>query len=105
MTELTPEPRPGTNAERRPTSESDPVTPEELPGEPPEDAGELRPGWPPLPAGATARDPTVDALLERLGGLPGQPVAVHGEVYARLHDDLMEALNDDVTGPNAAGES
>ncbi|MEC5180971.1 hypothetical protein [Arthrobacter sp. CG_A4] len=105
MTELTPAPRPGTNPERRTASESDPVAPEELPEEPPEDAGELRPDWPPLPAGAAARDATVDALLERLGGLPGQPVAVHGEVYAGLHDDLMEALNDDVTGPTAAGES
>lgn len=93
MTELNPKMDPETHA----ASETDPDTA----GEPVE-AGI---GWPLLPAGATPRDPAVDALLERLGGLPEQPVSVHGEVYSGLHDDLMEALNEDVTGHNAAGES
>jgi hypothetical protein len=33
------------------------------------------------------------------------PVSGHGAVYAGLHDDLMEALNEDVTGhDNATGD-
>jgi hypothetical protein len=36
----------------------------------------------------------VESLLERLGALPALPVAAHGEVYAGLHNDLMEALDD-----------
>jgi hypothetical protein len=48
----------------------------------------------------------VDALLERLGGLAELPVSGHGEIYAALHDDLMEALNEHTPGPNdAAGDS
>ncbi|WP_426976899.1 hypothetical protein ACQCSU_19360 [Pseudarthrobacter sp. O4] len=67
---------------------------------------ETRVDWPSLPAGAAAQDPYVDALLERLGTLPGLPVAVHGEVFAGLHDDLLEALNEDVSGPiNTAGDT
>lgn len=89
MTELTPE--------THPASETDPDTAE--------DTAEASVGWPPLPAGAAAQDPTVEAVLERLGGLPGRPVSVHGEVYAGLHEDLMDALNEDLTGHNAAGES
>ncbi|MET3921783.1 hypothetical protein [Arthrobacter sp. UYEF20] len=73
-------------------------------------APEARVDWPSLPEAfsqdAAAQDPDVDALLERLGTLPGLPVAVHGEVYAGLHDDLMEALNEDVSGPiNPAGDT
>jgi hypothetical protein len=33
-------------------------------------------------------------------------VAGHGEVYAGLHDELLEALNEDVSGhENATGEA
>jgi hypothetical protein len=52
------------------------------------------------------QDPAVSSLLERLGALPGRPVAGHGEVYAGLHDELLEALNEDVSGhENATGEA
>jgi len=51
------------------------------------------------------QDPAVRSLLERLGALPGRPVAGHGEVYAGLHDELLDALNEDVSGhENATGE-
>lgn len=48
------------------------------------------------------QDPAISSLLERLGALPGMPVAGHGEVYAGLHDDLMEALNEDVATGDAS---
>jgi hypothetical protein len=75
--------------------------------------------WPSLPSEPAARtsaqtsaqnslgqDPAVSSLLERLNALPGRPVAGHGEVYAGLHDELLEALNEDVSGhENATGEA
>jgi hypothetical protein len=72
--------------------------------------------WPSLPSEPAAQtsaaqdslgqDPAVSSLLERLGALPGRPVAGHGEVYAGLHDELLEALNEDVSGhENATGEA
>lgn len=70
------------------------------------DAGAV---WPLSPESAGAQDLTVSALLERLRKLPELPVADHEEVYAGLHEDLMEALNEDVSGhtqatrPDAAG--
>ena len=60
--------------------------------------------WPTLPADLpaqrsdTVQDRAITAVLERLGTLPGTPVSGHGEVYSRLHDELMEALNEEVTG-------
>lgn len=66
---------------------------------------ETRVDWPAQPGGGTA-DADVDALLGRLGTLPGLPVSAHGDVYAALHDELMEALNQDVTGHGApAGDA
>jgi hypothetical protein len=63
--------------------------------------------WPEAPAGTAeadgrtgTRDAAVDALLDRLGELPELPVARHGEVYAGLHDDLLEALNESATTPS-----
>ena len=50
--------------------------------------------WPALPSGTATRDPDVEVLLEQLGTLPALPVAVHAAVYARLHTDLLETLND-----------
>lgn len=38
-------------------------------------------------------DPEVAALLDTLSELPGLPVALHAEVYAGLHDELLAALN------------
>lgn len=64
--------------------------------------------WPTLPAGFFAerpdavQDPAITAVLERLGALPGTPVSGHDEVYSRLHEELMEALNEDVTGHSNA---
>jgi hypothetical protein len=52
------------------------------------------------------QDAAVDALLERLGALVSTPVSGHGEAYAALHDDLMEALNEDVAGQiNSMGDA
>ena len=72
--------------------------------------GEARVTWPALPAepgeaagNAPSPDRTVGVLLERLSELPDLPVALHGEVYAGLHDELLAALNESVTG-QAAGE-
>ena len=53
-----------------------------------------RASWPALPAAAPGGDPDVQRLLERLATLPELPVADHGEVYAGLHSDLKEALNE-----------
>jgi hypothetical protein len=50
--------------------------------------------WPALPAAAAGADPDVERLLGRLGTLPELPVSEHGEVYAGLHHDLKEALNE-----------
>jgi hypothetical protein len=67
-------------------------------------APEAAVAWPALPSelprstGEEAHDAAVDALLERLGALPSTPVSGHGEAYAALHDDLLEALNEDVAG-------
>ena len=44
-------------------------------------------------------DPAVNAVLERLTAVPNTPVSGHGEVYAGMHDALLEALNEDVAGP------
>jgi hypothetical protein len=60
----------------------------------PEAAAAARVEWPTPPAGAVGRDPDVEVLLERLGTLPELPVSEHGEVYAGLHQDLKEALNE-----------
>ncbi|MDN4644095.1 hypothetical protein [Arthrobacter sp. PsM3] len=71
-----------------------------------EDAQVIWPAGPAEPDEATgsaprnaAGDPAVVALLDRLGDLPELPVALHGEVYAGLHDDLLASLNEDVAGP------
>jgi hypothetical protein len=86
MTELNPETDPAT--------ETDPET------------LEARPDWPSVQGGAAARDAAVDIVLERLGALPSTPVSQHSDIYGNLHDDLMEALNEDVTGqPNAMGDA
>ena len=64
--------------------------------------------WPALPSepgeatgNAPSADSAVGALLERLGEVPDLPVALHVEVYAGLHDELLAALNEAVGG--AAG--
>ena len=62
------------------------------PADTPPGAAPARVDWPALPA--SAMDPDVERLLERLGTLPELPVSGHGEVYAGLHHDLREALNE-----------
>jgi hypothetical protein len=63
-------------------------------------------GWPSFQGGAAAGDEAVDVLLERLGALPWTPVSEHGGIYGNLHDDLMEALDEDVTGQfNSTGDA
>jgi hypothetical protein len=83
------------NPEKQAASGTEPATPD-TPG--------TRIDWPASALGAAAQDPAVGALLDRLDTLPGRPVAGHGEVYAGLHQDLMEALNEDLSGqPGAVG--
>ena len=61
--------------------------------------------WPDLPSRgaqgqqAQGQDPAVSAVLDRLSALQQTPVSGHGEVYAGMHDALLEALNEDVAGP------
>ncbi|WP_427008148.1 hypothetical protein [Pseudarthrobacter sp. H2] len=82
------------NAEADPATGADQGTPE------------ARAGWPSFQGGAAASDAAVEVLLERLGALPSTPVSQHGDIYGNLHDDLMDALNEDVTGqPNATGDA
>jgi hypothetical protein len=38
-------------------------------------------------------DTTVDAVLDQLSTVPGMTVREHGNVYAKLHDGLLEALD------------
>ncbi len=48
--------------------------------------------WPGLDAGAIA-DAVVAQALTVLETLPATPVEEHEEAYARLHDELLDALN------------
>ncbi|MFE4230652.1 hypothetical protein ACFRJ8_22470 [Arthrobacter sp. NPDC056886] len=50
---------------------------------------------------AHVQDRAVSAVLDRLPALRQTPVSEHGEVYAGMHDALLEALNEDVA--SAAG--
>ena len=67
--------------------------------------------WPDLPSqllpadgpgpgahGQQVQDPAVSAVLDRLAAVRQTPVSGHGEVYAGMHDALLEALNEDVAG-------
>ncbi|WP_196802312.1 hypothetical protein [Arthrobacter sp. 131MFCol6.1] len=47
---------------------------------------------------AAVLDPAVNAVLDLLGAVRQTPVSGHGEVYAGMHDALLEALNEDVAG-------
>ncbi|MGO4806789.1 hypothetical protein AB4089_16870 [Arthrobacter sp. 2MCAF15] len=53
--------------------------------------------WPDLPS-QHVQDPAVSAVLDRLAAVRQAPVSGHGEVYAGMHDALLEALNEDVAG-------
>ena len=47
-------------------------------------------------AEAPSQDPAVSAVLDRLAAVRLTPVSGHGELYAGMHDALLEALNEDV---------
>ncbi|BCW70479.1 hypothetical protein [Arthrobacter sp. NicSoilB8] len=53
-------------------------------------------GHEPEGAEAPAQDPAVSAVLDRLAAVRLTPVSGHGELYADMHDSLLEALNEDV---------
>ena len=55
---------------------------------------EPSPDWPEAP-GAGITDPAVARALARLADLPQAPVAEHEAAYTALHDELLEALNDE----------
>jgi hypothetical protein len=47
-------------------------------------------------------DGTVQAILDRVRDVPGLPVSEHPAAYAEMHDGLLAALNEDISGPGAA---
>jgi hypothetical protein len=58
------------------------------------------PDWPEA-GGAGITDPAVARALARLADLPHAPVAEHEAAYTALHDELLEALNDEHPGARA----
>ncbi|MFJ5700349.1 hypothetical protein [Arthrobacter sp. NPDC093139] len=44
-------------------------------------------------------DGTVQAILDRVRDVPGLPVSEHPAAYAEMHDNLLAALNEDISGP------
>ncbi len=71
-------------------------------------ASDDRVRWPELPSRtgpvsspghpAASDDPAVSAILARLTGIPEAAVSAHLDIYTRLHDELRDALNEDVAG-------
>jgi len=57
--------------------------------------------WPDTDA-ARVGDPSVDAVLAALEGVPAMPVADHEAVYSELHDALLETLNEEPAARNGA---
>ncbi len=57
-----------------------------------------RVSWPDPSPGhqAASDDPAVSAILARLNGIPEAGVSAHLDIYTRLHDELRDALNEDV---------
>jgi len=55
--------------------------------------------WP--DAATPTGDPLVDKALNRLGSVPAAPVADHGDLYAAIHDSLLEALDSEPGLPAA----
>ncbi len=53
---------------------------------------------------ASDADPAISAILTRLEALPEMAVSDHLDVYTRLHDDLRDALNEDVTADTTEGK-
>jgi hypothetical protein len=63
------------------------------------DAAQPTSEWPDR-NGAGAGDPSVDAVLAALDGLPETPVADHEPIYGGLHDALLETLNEEPPAGN-----
>jgi len=71
--------------------------------------------WPELPpagldesgsarahSGNAGPDATVQAILGRVRDVPTLPVSEHPAAYAEMHDSLLAALNEDISGPDAS---
>ena len=56
--------------------------------------------WPGVPE--VTHDSAVDRALGFLAGIPGAPVADHVDIYAAVHDSLLEALDAEPGLPPAA---
>lgn len=62
--------------------------------------------WPELPAdgfdgtgsAGNGEDGGVHAVLERVLEIPGLPVSEHPAAYTEMHDALLDALNQDISG-------
>jgi hypothetical protein len=96
MTELNQEPRTEPGVDPAPREQLDHASGPEGPPEAAEEAPPVAAGvdWPALQA--QGQDPAVSAVLDRLAAVRLTPVSGHGEVYAGMHDALLEALNEDV---------
>ena len=68
--------------------------PENVPAQP-------APEWPQTD-GQDIPDPQVAQAMHRLTEIPGLAAADHEDLYNRLHDDLLAALNTDPTGGDSA---
>jgi len=98
MTELNQEPHtePSVEPEPLPHEAQDHASGPEARPEAAEEAAPPAAGvdWPAVQA--QGQDPAVSAVLGRLAAVRLTPVSGHGEVYAGMHDALLEALNEDV---------
>jgi len=62
-------------------------------------AAQPTPEWPET-ADAEVGDPSVQAALAGLDGLPATSVADHEALYGELHDALLESLNEEPAAGN-----
>ncbi|MBD7993693.1 hypothetical protein H9639_00020 [Arthrobacter sp. Sa2CUA1] len=70
------------------------------------DAGSGIPSAPSAPSTPeTTGDPRVDAVLAGLDRVSERPVAEHGALYAELHDGLLAALNEELSGERPPGSN
>ena len=53
-------------------------------------------------SGGADPDATVQAILGRVRDIPALPVSEHPAAYAEMHDSLLAALNEDISGPDAS---
>jgi hypothetical protein len=76
------------------------LPPRQLPAESSGHAAEEQQSQEQQPQGrqTNVQDQAVSVVLDGLAALRQTPVSEHGEVYAGMHDALLEALNEDVAG-------